>query len=412
MQEPPLKRRLVIVDDDQFMLTMITAMLGRIGEFDVQGFTDAPAAFRSIRDAAAAPDLVILDINMPEMDGMAFFRQLADIGFRGCVALCSGESDSMLRTSAQLARSYGLRVGGTLPKPPRPDLLRTLLAQCEGERESRRSPASGRERRPEELRDAIEAGDIFCVYQPKIDISSGRLVGVEALARWRHRTDGIVPPAEFIPMAERTGSMPALTRCVFDLALGQLARWREAGIDLIMSVNASVHDLADLSFPDFLNGCAERHRVNPAWVIIEVTESGLTEDERLLVEIVSRLRLRRFQLSIDDFGNGYSTMAKLRDLVFDELKIDQGFTHGAASDERKAAIFHASVQIAKRLGMKIVAEGVEDQADWDFCRINGADVAQGYFMSRPLAPDAMEAWLAAWRLRHGAQFPDGVEASS
>jgi EAL domain-containing protein (putative c-di-GMP-specific phosphodiesterase class I) len=105
-------------------------------------------------------------------------------------------------------------------------------------------------------------------------------------------------------------------------------------------------------------------------------------------------------------------MAKLRDLVFDELKIDQGFTHGAAGDERKAAIFHASVQIAKRLGMKIVAEGVEDQADWDFCRINGADIAQGYFMSRPLAPDDMEAWLAAWRLRHGAPFPDGVEASS
>ncbi len=396
---PTTARKVLLVDDDPFMLKVMEAMLQAMGDLEVHGFSNAPAAFEAIRDAKLRPDLVILDINMPEMDGMAFFRRLSEVGYAGCLALCSGEGDSFLRTTAQLAQSYGLRVSGVLGKPPRPERLKALLGDCAAQ--AVQAPrASSPERSVEELLQALERGEIFCVYQPKVSLADGSLLGLEALARWRHPTDGIIFPAAFIPMAERSGNIGVLTRRVFELAFAQVAAWRGRGLDWLVSVNASAHDLGVLDFPDFLLDCARRHGVDPSWVMIEVTESGLTRDERLLVEVMTRLRLRQFRMSIDDFGNGYAALSKLRDLVFDELKIDFGFTHGAAADERKAAIFDASVQVGKSLGMKLVAEGVEDVADWDFSRIHGAEVAQGYFVARPLAAEDVETWLDAWRQRY------------
>ena len=400
---PPV-RDVFIVDDDAFMVATISAMLGRIGDFAVHGYTDARVAFAAIRDRARATDLVILDINMPDIDGLAFFRQLADVGYQGCLALCSGESDAMLRTTAQLARAYGLRVNGSLPKPPGIDLLRALLG---GGPSGAPTHTRRRERTQEELLAAIDAGEIFCEYQPKVELSGGALCGVEALVRWRHEADGVIPPADFIEMAERRGAISPLTRRVFDLAVAQQASWKRQGLDLAVSINASALDFGDLDFPDFLKRCTERHAVDPTSIVIEVTESGLARDERVLTEVLTRLRLRRFQISIDDFGNGYSTLAKLRDLVFDEIKIDRGFTHGAAAYERRAAIFHASVEVGRRLGMKIVAEGVEDRADWDFSRLNGADLAQGNYVSRPLGADALVAWHDAWIRRHAAAVAAG-----
>ncbi len=399
MSLPPALRDVFVVDDDAFMVATMTTMLGRLGGFTVHGYTDARAAFAAIRDRARASDIVILDINMPDIDGLAFFRQLADVGYQGCLALCSGESDALLRTTAQLARAYGLRVNGSLPKPPSVELLRALLG---GVASGVPASARRRERTQEELLAAIDAGEIFCEYQPKVELAGGALRGVEALVRWRHEVDGVIPPADFIEMAERRGAISPLTRRVFDLAVAQQAAWKRRGLDILVSINASVLDLGDLDFPDFLKRCTERHGVDPTAIVIEVTESGLARDERVLTEVLTRLRLRRFQISIDDFGNGYSTLAKLRDLVFDEIKIDRGFTHGAAAYERRAAIFHASVDVGRRLGMKIVAEGIEDRADWDFSRLNGADLAQGNYVSPPLGADALVAWHDAWARRHAA----------
>ncbi len=402
---------MLVVDDDPFMLKVMRAMLEALGGLEVHGSSNAPAAFEAIRDARLRPDLVILDINMPEMDGMAFFRRLSEIGYAGCLALCSGEGESFLRTTAQLAQSYGLRVSGVLGKPPRPDSLRALLGECAGQ--TVQAPRSGSpERTIDELRHALQAGDIFCVYQPKVSLFDGRVLGVEALARWRHAADGIIPPAAFVPMAERNGAIGPLTRRIFDLAFAQAAAWRRRGLDLLVSVNASAHDLGGLDFPDFLLDCARRHEVDPSWVMIEVTESGLIQDERLLVEVMTRLRLRQFRMSIDDFGNGYATLGKLRDLVFDELKIDFGFTHGAAVDPRKAAIFDASVQVGKNLGMKLVAEGVEEAADWVFSRAHGAEVAQGYFIARPLNAEDVEPWLEAWLQRYRTQIAAPAEPAA
>jgi EAL domain-containing protein (putative c-di-GMP-specific phosphodiesterase class I) len=397
MQSKP-KPTVFIVDDDRFMVDILTLMIARMGDFALRGYTDAAAAFAALREAGQAPDLVILDINMPEMDGMEFFRGLAEIGYRGGIVLSSGESDALLRASEQLAASYRLQLLGRIAKPPDFETLKRLVWTCRddfapSQKPSRRVPG------PDELLDAIAAGEIYCAYQPKVDMRSGALIGVEALARWRHPVDGMIPPGVFSRVAESHNVVTHLTRHVFDVALAQQALWKASGLSLRMSVNASVQDLGDLGFPDFASACIARHRVDANAVVIEVTESGLAHDERILIEVMARLRLRRFHLSIDDFGNGYSTMMKLRDFSFDELKVDHAFVHGAGSNERHAVIFRASADIGKSLGMTIVAEGVEDAADWAFASRNGSDIAQGYFVARPIEAADLPSWHAAWRQR-------------
>lgn len=388
----------LIVDDDPFVVSMMTAMMGRIGTFDVRGFVDPAAAFGEVRDGTDPPDVIILDINMPGMDGMAFFRGLSNIGYRGGLILSSGESDALLRAGEQLATSYGLQMLGSLSKPPSLERLRELLDAARADFEpSRRAPQRVTE--AVELARAIDAAQFACMYQPKVDMRTGELVGVEALARWQHPDDGLLGPDAFIAQAERHGLIHRLTRRIFALALEQQARWARQGVALRMAVNASVYDIGDLAFPDYVSDLTRQHGVDPRALVIEVTESGLAQDPRILMEVMARLRMRGFHLAIDDFGNGYSTMLKLRDFSFDELKIDQAFVHGGATNERHAVIFRASVDIGRQLGMHVVAEGIEDQADWGFAAGHEVDVAQGFFVARPLAPDALLPWLAQWRER-------------
>lgn len=395
--------RVLIVDDDPFMAKLLGLMLARLGDFETISESDPRAALACLQRRAHEFDGVVLDLNMPGIDGMEFFRHLARIGYRGCVVPFSGEAPEVLASVMQLARSHGLNVPGTLGKPPRIEQLEQLPWACaHGQRPGAQRTAAWQ---PDEaaLRHALTHGEIDCEYQPKVDMLSGRLVGVEALARWRHAEHGMVMPASFVPLAESCGAVRELTRRVFDVAFAQQARWRDVGLELSVSVNASAQDLEELAFADFVSDCASRHGVPPGSVVIEVTESGLGNDPRLLVEVMSRLRLRRFALSIDDFGSGYSTLAKLRDVVFDEIKIDRSFTHAAHESLRGTVLFDSSVDLGRRLGMRVVAEGVEDRLDWDFCRTHGVHLAQGYFVSQALAGALVPAWEARWRERVAEQ---------
>lgn len=395
------RARVVIIDDDPLMVRLLGLMLQRQGNFDIASESHPQVALEHLPELVGTADAVVLDINMPGVDGMEFFRHLAAMGYAGCVALFSGEAPAVLESAAQLARSHGLHVAGSLCKPPRVEELQQLVRACShGAAPARRATADWLPDEAE-LRRAIADGEIVCAYQPKVELASGALAGVEALARWRHPQRGLVSPASFIPLAEASGAIAELTRSVFEQSFAQLARWRDQGLELSMSVNASAHDLCDLRFAEFVSDCAQRHRVLPEWVVVEVTESGLGDDQRLLVEVMSRLRLRRFALSIDDFGNGYSTLSKLRDVVFDEIKIDHGFTHAAHESLRHEAIFDTSVALGRRLGMRVVAEGVEDRLDWDFCRSHGVELAQGFFIGRPIDGTELPAWHERWLQRLG-----------
>ena len=397
------KTQIVVVDDEPFLLKLMRGMLTRMQYEDVQCYESAEAALADLDGGSIDPHAILLDINMPGMDGVEFVRQLAQRSYRGGLVLVSGEDESMLRATTMLARVRGLAIAGSLRKPPAPDQLEALLEQCleyaaRGGR-SARARSAQREYSAEEVRLGIEGGQLRNYYQPKVKVATGEVVGVETLVRWQHPEDGLLAPFFFVSVAEENGLIDDLTRAVFREAVRQSNAWREAGMSLRVAVNLSMDNLAKVDSADFIISEVAAMGAQSSNLVLEVTESRLMHDLAPVLDVLARLHLKRFRLSIDDFGTGHSSLVVLRDLLFDELKIDAGFVHNAWRNERLASFFKASLDLARHLGMEAVAEGVEDAQDWAFVRANACDMAQGYFIAKPMPPADLPAWMRSWRMR-------------
>ncbi len=248
------------------------------------------------------------------------------------------------------------------------------------------------------LRDAIEQGALALHYQPQVDLASGRVCGVEALVRWPHPERGLIPPDAFIPLAEQTGLIAPLTEWVLAEAIRQAREWQRAGLLLGVSVNLSMWNLHDPALPDRVVALLRDHGLSPAWLRLELTESALMADTDRTMDVLARLATLGVRLAVDDFGSGYSSLAYLKRLPVDELKIDKGFVREMAANETDGAIVASTVGLGHALGLRVVAEGIEDRATWELLVGMGCDVAQGYYLSRPLPPDALVRWLreAPW----------------
>ena len=243
-----------------------------------------------------------------------------------------------------------------------------------------------------ELRRALERNELVMFFQPKIDLATGRTKGVEALVRWLHPARGIVPPAEFVPFAERTGFVRTVTRCVLEMALRRCGQWLAKGIRLQMSVNISVRDLQNPELPDIVASLLASSSVPAELVCLEITESSFMENPERAVDTLGRLHALGVRLSIDDFGTGFSSLAYLRKLRVHEMKIDRTFI-AAMEDANDMVIVRSTIDLAHNLGLRVVAEGIEDERSLARLRSMGCDEAQGYFMSRPLPEDKLLEWL-------------------
>jgi diguanylate cyclase (GGDEF)-like protein len=245
-----------------------------------------------------------------------------------------------------------------------------------------------------ELRRAIEDGQLVLHFQPKADLRSGAVVGVEALVRWEHPNRGIVPPNDFIPVAERTGLIKPLSRYVLAAAIRQCGDWNDAGRELHVAVNLTIPDLLDLELPDYIVGLLEEAGVGPEQLELEITESTILADPFRVRQVLTRFNEMGVGLAIDDFGTGYSSLAYLRRLPVQTIKIDRSFVMGMCDDESDATIVRSTVDLAHNLGLNVVAEGVESREIWDALRALGCSLAQGYFISRPVPADELERVLA------------------
>ncbi|MDP9435761.1 MAG: EAL domain-containing protein [Actinomycetota bacterium] len=245
-----------------------------------------------------------------------------------------------------------------------------------------------------ELRSAAQHDQLVLHFQPKSDVRSGRLVGFEALLRWQHPTRGLVPPDVFIPLAEHTGLIDALTPWVLERALSACASWPRR--DLSVAVNVSVRNLADPEFPDVVAGLVARAGVAPQRVVLEITETALMADPEKAMAVLSRLKQVGVRLSIDDYGSGYSSLSYLQQLPVDELKIDRVFVRHIAVEERDRAIVRSTVELGKSLGLNVVAEGVEDPGAWDALAGLACDQLQGYFLCRPMPEQEVGAWVTSY----------------
>ncbi len=394
---------ILALDDEPFMLKLLARMLANMGFTSVTLCDNGRAALDRIDDAKARPNLILLDLNMPGMDGIEFVRHLVERNYSGSLILISGEDERMLQTAEKLVQAHKIQVLGHLHKPVKPEVLSALLEQWTPPAPTS-LPTAKKIYGADELRAAIVNGQLVNYYQPKVAVASGEVVGVETLVRWRHPVDGLIFPDQFISVAEAHGLIDDLTRMVLSGALAQAKAWQQAGLTLRVAVNISMDNLASLDFVDFVVDLAAKAGVPPQGVVLEVTESRLMQDTRAPLEILTRLRLKRFRLSIDDFGTGHSSLAQLRDIPFDELKIDQGFVHRAWSNETLRAMYDASLALARQLGMEVVAEGVEDRNDWDLLQRTGCDLAQGAFISAPMPAADFSGWLESWQERVCTEF--------
>jgi diguanylate cyclase (GGDEF)-like protein len=242
-----------------------------------------------------------------------------------------------------------------------------------------------------------DAGEITMYYQPQIAIETGEVVGVEALLRWRHPQRGMVDPEELIRVAEQSAVMRLLTRRVIDDVLEQLAKWSAAGIGLRAAVNVSVRDLHTGEIADQIADRLTRYGVPASWLQLEITEGALMADPHRVLATIARLDKIGVAIALDDFGTGYSSMQHLRRLPLAEVKVDRSFVLGMAVDADDAAIVRSVIELAGALGLRVVAEGVEDERTWRLLHAAGCDVAQGWFYARPMPGEELIAWLARYR---------------
>ncbi len=388
---------ILLLDDDPFQLKILTRQLASAGYPQVIGCTAADEALQVLDDPARDVGLLFLDLNMPGVDGVAFLRLLAGHHASTAVVLVSGEDERLVETAVRIGESHQLRVLGALQKPVLSGDLRDILARWEADvTESREEPVPYA---AEAIARAVSQGELANYYAPIVDLGTGAVAGVEALVRWRHPRDGLVLPGRFIATAESEGLIHDLSRVVLRAALGHARAWRAMGLELRVAVNVSMQDLNRLDFFDLLLSEAAANGVPPSALSLEITEAALADGTRAAMETVSRLRLKRVTMSIDDFGTSRSSLAQLRDLAFNEIKIDGSFVHGASANPSLAVVLESGVKLARQLGMTTVAEGVDDRSDWDWVRDHGCDLAQGYFIGRPMPADDLPLWLGSWDRR-------------
>lgn len=391
----------LLLDDDEFALMLLAQRLAHVGCGQTTACLEGQQALTLIAQQPDAFGLVFCDLQMPGMDGVEFVRKLAQIKFRGGLVLLSGESGRVLKAAQKLASALGFEVFGAFEKPVSTEQLRQVL-QARANHHARQPATPVEQFGPDELARALSDGELLNHYQPKVDMASGRLRGFEALVRWQHPRAGLVYPDRFIGTAEQHGLIAQLTQVVLGHALRQARVWRDARLELRVAVNLSMDNLSSLDFPEIVMDSLRRAGVEPSALILEVTESRLATDLRAPLDILTRLRLKRIGLSIDDFGTGHSSLAQLRDLPFDELKLDRSFIHGATADASLQAIVKGSIAMAASLGMKSVAEGLEQRSDWDLLRGLGCDLAQGYFIGKPMPAEALPDWMASWQQRQAS----------
>lgn len=342
-------------------------------------------------------DLILLDLEMPRMDGIAFIGELAARGFRPRILITSSLEAEVLRTVQLMAETYGLGLPGAIAKPLKTASLVQALAMGVQESPIHRTPQSGANRnnpdRAEILR-GIDANEFICFFQPQVTFQGAFVRGVEALVRWRHPRLGLLGPAAFLPQVEKEEAlMSSLTMRVLESVAESWHSWNRRGLQLEVSVNLSALSLGLLGFADCLLDACDRLMLLPRFIVFEVTESASVGNLGHCLANLARLRMRGFKLSIDDFGTGFATFEQLERLPITELKIDQSITKCLPEAERQMLVARRMVQMAQDLKLVVVAEGIETIGNWQAIRLLGCQIGQGYFIARPMPAEQIPEWV-------------------
>ncbi|MDB6061715.1 MAG: response regulator [Verrucomicrobiaceae bacterium] len=395
MLSPVIKQQgALVVEDNALQRASTVRALRRVGITTLHEAENGIAALTVIDRLLVPPAIVVLDLDMPGMDGIELVQQLAANNYRPAIIIASNADTILISAVETIVSELKMPLLGSTKKP----LLDTFLIEAlscfdQGLHQQCETVLERVVLTPEHLQHALTHGEIQAHYQPKIAVHNSTLAGVEALARWHSDRWGSIIPARFIPLAEQFGLINQLTLCIIDTVLADMRNWRQSGIDLPVSINLSARSLADPDFLEQMLARIEAAAIRPQSIVFEITESTLFSDTITSLVAVSRLRLKGFGVSLDDYGTGFSSVQQLSKIPFTELKIDRSFVSGAPYKEHLRTILQSSIEMGKRLGLRTVAEGVETLAELRLLQKLHCDEIQGYLFARPMPSSDLKDWF-------------------
>ncbi|WP_161990560.1 EAL domain-containing protein [Candidatus Methylobacter oryzae] len=385
---------ILVVEDDSFQRQVLGTMLRSLGVENITEANNGKQALDIIRAPNTSPiNVALCDLNMPEMDGMEFLRHLGEEQHSIAIIISSSLDSKLLTSVAKMVKMYGIRLLGTIEKPITLANVKELLTEYNCLPDKQYQSKDNYSFSLDEVLQGIRAKQFQPFFQPKVDLQTGRLVGAEALARWLHPEYGVIGPSAFIPLLEQHGNIDELTFLILQESAAACRRFLDRGHALTLSINLSVTSLSDAMLADKIIQLVNNAGVEPQYIVLEITESAAMTHEAHALENLARLCMNGFALSIDDYGTGYSSMQQLTRIAFSELKIDQSFVKDFTGNEALSIVVESSIDMAHKLQIKSVAEGVETQQDWDKLKNMKCDIAQGYFIAKPMDAEAFRDFI-------------------
>jgi EAL domain-containing protein (putative c-di-GMP-specific phosphodiesterase class I)/FixJ family two-component response regulator len=392
--------RFLVAEDHGFQRWALGHALEDLGAKFVFNAGDGATALEMYKSIDPPVDIVITDLNMPGMDGMEFIRHLADFGAPVAIIVATDQDRALLASVETMVRAYGVNLLQGIQKPVTAKKLAAALAHY-GKGPAVPAPAAGHGFTLDQVLAGLAADQFEPFFQPKVALATGETCGAEVVARWCHPAYGNLGPDTFIAALEASWHIDELTTAMLRKALVCCKSWRVAGHQASVSLNLSLTSLADVTLAERLMETVREAQVEARHVVFEITESAAASDLGKVLENLSRLRMNGFGLSIDHYGTGYSSLQELTRVPFTELKIDPSFVRGAASKASSRAAIESSLEMAKKLGIASVAQGVESKEEMALVRSLGCDMAQGHFIASPMkAPDFLR-----WALDHAKAAP-------
>jgi EAL domain-containing protein (putative c-di-GMP-specific phosphodiesterase class I) len=383
----------LVIDDSAVQRRHSVGLCRELGVGLVHEAGNGREALALLGALTALPSVLLVDLEMPTMDGPELLAQLRQRNIDVSIIVASSRERALLQSVRQMGSILGLRILGTIQKPLTRETLATLFAAhnqpCDAQSKPSRHPGID----AEALRSGIQREQIHAHFQPKMEIATGKICGAEALARWQEPAQGLILPDEFIPLAERHDLIHPLTLQILSQAMLQVVSWTAESCDLAVAVNLSPLLLDRPNLVEEVVQLQQGYGLPAERVIFEVTESSLSRDPAAALRILTRLRLRGFGLSLDDYGTGFASMAQLAQIPFTELKIDRAFVRGVCERETLRVMLRSTIAMAQELGLMTVAEGVETEEELELLRRYGCTVAQGWLIAKSMPPAQFAQWL-------------------
>jgi len=390
----------LVIDDHRFQRSVLTRMLKAVGIANVLEAEDGAGALALVRAHRDSLMLIVTDVDMPQMDGLEFLRRLSEEARQTPVAIHSALDRTLLKSIEVMAAAYGVDLIGVLEKPATEGTLSEVVARAL-ERTSTAKQIAG-DADEGELAAALKQHEFEPWFQPKVDLRSGRVSGAEVLVRWCRLNADPLPPDRFLNVIRERGMMRSLTLAVAARSAEYLAQVGERGKDFTLALNVCPTLLDEPEFGASLAHALIGAGATPEEVVLEITESAAARNEGAALENLARLRMRGFDLSIDDFGTGYSSLAKLVRTPFSELKIDREFVAKLTNDLAARTLVESIIAIARRLGLRTVAEGIETEAQHEILLALNCDMGQGYLFAKPMPAAEWLRWMQDKRGRRVA----------